>query len=65
MKCRVLILIERRLEGVNRRTLKIINFAHKLHPGVSIRTSINEIGVRMMVLLATSYSINVWIYFGN
>jgi hypothetical protein len=32
-----LIPIERRLEGVNRRNLKIINFKHELRPGVRIR----------------------------
>jgi hypothetical protein len=27
---------ESRLEGVNRRNLKIINFEHELHPGLAL-----------------------------
>jgi hypothetical protein len=30
------------LEGVNRRNLKIINFEHKLYPGLGLKMSNNE-----------------------
>jgi hypothetical protein len=55
----VLIPIESRLEGVNRRNLKIINFEHELHLGLGLEISNNKIGVRKRVLLAISCSINV------
>jgi hypothetical protein len=49
---------ESRLEGVNRRYLKIINFKHEIHPGLGLEISNNEIEVRKRVL-AMSGSINV------
>jgi hypothetical protein len=57
MKNRALIPIESRLEGVNRRNLKIINFEHTLYPGLELETNNNEYGVWKRVL-AMSCSIN-------
>jgi maltoporin len=48
---------ESRLEGVNRRNLKIINFKHALHSGLGLEINNSEIGVRKIVL-AISCSIN-------
>jgi hypothetical protein len=48
--------IESRLEGVNRRNLKIINFEQKLHPGLGLNNY--EYRVRKIVLLIMSCSIN-------
>jgi hypothetical protein len=50
--------IESRIERVNRRNLKIINFGHELYPGLGLEMSNNEIGVWRRVLLAISCSIN-------
>jgi hypothetical protein len=50
---------ESRLEGVNRRNLKIINFQHALYPRLGLETNDNEYGVWKIVLLAMSCSINV------
>jgi hypothetical protein len=36
MKYRVLILIESRIEGVNRRKLKFTNFKHNYKPGLAL-----------------------------
>jgi hypothetical protein len=36
---------ERRLEGVNRQNLKIINFKHELYLGLGLEMSDNKIGV--------------------
>jgi hypothetical protein len=58
MKHQPLIPIESRLEGVNRRNLKIINFEHALHPGLGLEINNSEFGVRKIVLLAMSRSIN-------
>jgi hypothetical protein len=58
MKHQALIPIESRLEGVNRRNLKIINFEHTLHPGVRLEINNLEFGVRKIVLIAMSCSIN-------
>jgi hypothetical protein len=58
MKYRALIPIESRLEGVNRRNLKIINFEHALHPGLELEVNNREFKVRKIVLLAMSCSIN-------
>jgi hypothetical protein len=58
MKYRALIPIESRLVGVNRRNLKIINFEHALHPGLGLEINNCEFGVRKIVLLAMSCSIN-------
>jgi hypothetical protein len=58
MKHQALILIESRLEGVNRQNLKIINFEHTLHPGLGLEINNSEFGVRKIVLLAMSCSIN-------
>jgi hypothetical protein len=44
---------------VNRRNLKIINFEHALHPGLGLEVNNSEFGVRKIVLLAMSCSINV------
>jgi hypothetical protein len=43
---------------VNRRNLKIINFEHALHPGLGLEINKCEFGVRKIVLLAMSFSIN-------
>jgi uncharacterized membrane protein len=58
MKHQALIPIESRLEGVNRRNLKIINFEHALHPGLGLEINYSEFGVRKIVLLSMSCSIN-------
>jgi hypothetical protein len=58
MKNLPLILIESRLEGVNRRNLKFINFEHTLYPGLGLEINNIEIGVRKIVLLVMSCSIN-------
>jgi hypothetical protein len=59
MKYRALIPFESRLEGgVNRRNLKIVNFEHALHPGLGLEINNSEFGVRKIVLLAMSCSIN-------
>ena len=47
-----------RLEGVNRRNLKIINFEHALHPGLRLEINNSEFRVRKIILLAMSCSIN-------
>jgi hypothetical protein len=44
---------------VNRQNLKIINFEHTLYPGLGLEVINNEYGVRKIVLLAMSCSINV------
>jgi hypothetical protein len=49
---------ESRLEGMNRRNLKIINFKHALHLGLGLEINNGEFGVRKIVLLAMSCSIN-------
>jgi hypothetical protein len=49
---------ESRLEGVNRRNLKIINFEHTLHLGLGLEINKHEFGVWKTVLLAMSCSIN-------
>jgi hypothetical protein len=49
---------ESRLEGLNRRNLKIINFEHALHPGLWLEINNLEFGVRKLVPLAMSCSIN-------
>jgi hypothetical protein len=54
MKHQVLILIESRLEGVNRRNLKIINFECALCP----RLVLEKFRVWKIVFLAMSFSIN-------
>jgi hypothetical protein len=59
MKYQALILIESRLDGVNRRNLKFIYFEHELHSGLELEISNNEIGVQKRVLLAMSCSINM------
>jgi hypothetical protein len=58
MKHLALILIKSRLEGVNRRNLKIINFEHTLHQGLGLEINNSEFEVRKIVLLAMSCSIN-------
>ena len=58
MKHRALIPIESRLEGVNRRNLKIINFEHALHPGLGLEINNSELRVQKIVILAMSCSIN-------
>jgi hypothetical protein len=58
MKHRSLIPIESRLEEVNRQNLKIINFEHALHPWLGLEINNSEFGVRKIVLLAMSCSIN-------
>jgi hypothetical protein len=58
MKHRALIPIKIRLEGVNRRNLKIINFEHALHSGLGLEINNSEFGVQKIVLLAMSCSIN-------
>jgi hypothetical protein len=50
---------ESRLEGVNRRNLKIINFKHELHPGLGLEISNNKFEVQKRVLLTMSCSIDV------
>jgi hypothetical protein len=52
------IVCESRLEGVNRRNLKIMNFEHALHPGLGLEINNREFGVRKIVSLAMSCSIN-------
>jgi hypothetical protein len=52
-------IIESRLEGVNRRNLKIINFEHTLHPRLGSEINNLEFGVRKIVPLAMSCSINM------
>ena len=54
--------IESRLEGVNRRNLKIINFKHALQLGLGLEIHNVEFGERKIVLLATSCSINADIF---
>jgi hypothetical protein len=49
---------ESRLEGVNRRNLKIINFEHALHSGLGLEINNSEFGVQKIVPLAMSCSIN-------
>jgi hypothetical protein len=59
MKYRALIPIQSCLGGgLNRRNLKIINFEHTLHPGLGMEINNSEFGVRKIVLLAMSCSIN-------
>jgi hypothetical protein len=58
MKHRTMIPIESRLEVVNRRNLKIINFEHALHLGLGLEINNSEFGVCKIVLLAMSCSIN-------
>jgi hypothetical protein len=48
----------RRLDGVNRRNLKIINFEQTLHPRLGLEKNNSEFGVWKIVLLAMSFSIN-------
>jgi hypothetical protein len=43
---------------VNRRNLKIINFEHALHPGLGLEINNSDFGVRKIVPLAMSFSIN-------
>jgi hypothetical protein len=43
---------------VIRRNLKIINFEHALHPGLGLEINNSKFGVRKIVLLAMSCSIN-------
>jgi hypothetical protein len=45
MKHRAPIPIESRLEGVNRRNLKIINLEHTLHLGLGLEMNTSEFGV--------------------
>ena len=45
--------------GVNRRNLKIINFEHTLHSRLGLEINNSELGVRKIVPLAMSCSINV------
>jgi hypothetical protein len=59
MKHPALIPIESRLEGVNRRNLKIINFEHTLHPRLGLEINNIEFRVQKLVFLAMSCSINV------
>ena len=56
MKHRALIPIESRLEGVNRRNLKIINFEHALHPGLGLEINNSEFEVRKIVLAMSCLS---------
>jgi hypothetical protein len=51
--------IESRLEGMNRRNLKIINFEHVLCSGLGLEINNIEFRVRKIVLLAMSCSINM------
>jgi hypothetical protein len=44
---------------VNRRNLKTINFEHAIHLGLGLEINIGELGVRKIVLLAMSCSINM------
>jgi hypothetical protein len=39
--------------------MKILNFEHALHPGLGLEINNSEFGVRKIVLLAMSCSINV------
>jgi hypothetical protein len=50
--------IESHLEGMNKRKLKIINFEHALYLGLRLEINKREFGVRKIVLLAMSWSIN-------
>jgi hypothetical protein len=59
MKHRTLIPIESRLEGVNRQNLRITNFEHALHLRLGLEINNREFGVRKIVHLAMSFSINV------
>jgi hypothetical protein len=43
---------------VNRQNLKITNFEHALHPGLGLEINNVEFGVRKMVPLVMSCSIN-------
>jgi hypothetical protein len=43
---------------VNRRNLKIINFERTLHPRLGLEINNLEFGVRKIVPIAMSYSIN-------
>jgi hypothetical protein len=56
---RLICATESRLEGVNRRNLKIINFEHALHPGLGLEINNSGFEVRKIFLLAMSCSINV------
>ena len=49
---------ENRLERVNRRNLKIINFEHALHTGLGLEINNIKFEEREIVLLALSCSIN-------
>jgi hypothetical protein len=49
---------ESRLERVNRRNLKIINFEHALHTGLGLEINNIKFEEREIVLLALSCSIN-------
>jgi hypothetical protein len=49
---------------VNRRNLEIINFEHTLHLGLGLEINNSELGVREIVLLAMSCSINA-VNFGS
>jgi hypothetical protein len=49
---------ETRLEGVNRRNLKIIYFLHALRTGLGLEIINIEFGEQKIVLLAMSCSIN-------
>jgi hypothetical protein len=51
---------ESRLEGGYRRNLKIINFERALYPGLGLEINNSEFGVRKIVLLAMSCSINAY-----
>jgi hypothetical protein len=53
-----LIPIESRIEGVNWRNLKFMNFEHALHPGLGLELNNREFGVRKIVSLAISCLIN-------
>ena len=56
MKYQALIPIESRLEGGEQ--AKPINFEYNIHPGSGLEINNNEYGVRKIVLLAMSFSIN-------
>jgi hypothetical protein len=58
MKYRAPILIESRVEGVNRQNLKVINFEYELYLGLGLEISNNEFGVWKRILLAMSCSID-------
>jgi hypothetical protein len=49
---------ESRLEGGDRRNLKFTNFEHTLHTGLGLEINSHEFGVRKIVPLAMSCSIN-------